>query len=73
MITSSVASFLIGMGGGGGKTLNVPKLTCASERLRNVLFSGLKYICIHVIYTINAVPFYYFWYCTINDSIPTKQ
>ena len=83
MIASSVASFLVLGGGGGGKTLNVPEKKImyiilheaqaseASGRLRNILFSGLK---IHLYtYTTNAVPFYYFWYCAINDSIPTKH
>ena len=74
MIASSVASFLVwGWGGGGGERRG-PK--CTGEKihvlnlLRNILFSGLQ---IHLYNTINTVSFYYFWYCAINDSIPTKN
>ena len=70
LLSKQKCSQLFGMGGGGGgqDPQNVPtgqKFTYkASERLRNIIFSGLKlyFICIHVLYTINAVHFYYLWY-----------
>ena len=39
------------------------------------IFSGLKLHRCIIYYTINAVFFYYLWYCTmcINDSTPTKH
>ena len=74
MIASSVASFLVwgwGGGGGGEEAQNVPgEKNHELNLLRNILFSGLQ---IHLYNTINTVSFYYFWYCAINDSIPTKK
>ena len=65
--------------GGGASPPNVPtekicnlytRASEASERLKNIYFQVLKYICIH---TINAVTFYYLWHGAIYDSIIIKH
>ena len=84
MLVSSVASFLVWGGGGkppkciDRKKIHIhvtyyARASEASERLRNIIFSGIKILTAAYTYIINAIPFYYIWYGAINDSIPTKH
>ena len=73
---SSVASFLVcgGWGGGGGEATQMyrqkKKSNLYARAPQNIYFQVSKYICIH---TINAVPLHYLWHGAIYESIMIKH